>query len=205
MLRRVGDIVARRRPSPGLVVALLALFIALGGSAVALRGKGTVRTDDIRRGAVTAKKIHKGAVNASKTGFTKFRFAGPEVSTTSNPPVSLLGGPSVTVFVPKGAVVAIYAEVEMRITNASEFAQAHLFEAANFPNSPQIMERGSTGFGVVRTKSGDNMGAASNAGGGAIFSGLAPGKHTFTLRYSATGGAATAIFRNRKLWVTVLN
>jgi hypothetical protein len=194
-------------PSPSLIIAMVALVVAVGGgtAALALRGKGTVRTDDIRKGAVRAKKIHAGAVNPTKTSISKFDFAGPEVSTTSNPPTTLSGGPSVTVFVPKGGLVAVYAEVEARITNGSESAQVHLFEPANFPNSPQIMERSATGFAVVRTKSGDNAGAASNAGGGAIFTGLAPGKHTFTLRYSATGGPATAIFRNRKLWVSVLS
>jgi hypothetical protein len=41
-----------RRPSPALVVALIALFAALGGSAVALSGHNSVRSDDIRNGQV---------------------------------------------------------------------------------------------------------------------------------------------------------
>ena len=191
------------RPSSAHLIAILALFLALGGSAVALRGKGSVHRDDIRRGAVNTKKIADFAVTPFKSNLTRFGFTAGEVTTPSGPPVTLAGGPSVTVAVPRGALVAIYAEVEARISNGAQTAQVHLFEASNFPNSPKIMDQGSTAFSVRRTKSGDPSGAASNVNGGAIFSGLAPGKHTFTLRYSSTGGA-TAVFRNRKLWVAVI-
>lgn len=191
------------RPSSAHGIALLALFIALGGSAVALRGKNSVGPDDIRRGAVKTKKIANFAVNPFKANLGRFGFSGGEVTTTSGPPVSLAGGPSVTVFVPKGALVAVYAEVEARISNGAQLAQVHIHEASSFPGSPKMMDIGSTGFVVRRTKSGDNAGAASNVNAGAIFVGGIPGKHTFTMRYSSSGGA-TAVFRNRKLWVTVL-
>ena len=51
-----------RRPSPAFVVSILALFVALGGSAAALRGKNTVRSDDIRNGQVKSVDIRNGAV-----------------------------------------------------------------------------------------------------------------------------------------------
>ena len=38
---------SRLRPSPAMIVALIALFVALGGSAAALSGSNTVFTDDI--------------------------------------------------------------------------------------------------------------------------------------------------------------
>jgi len=38
---------SRLRPSPAMVVALIALFVALGGTAAALSGSNTVFTDDI--------------------------------------------------------------------------------------------------------------------------------------------------------------
>ena len=195
---------ARRwRPNSAHGVALLALFIALGGSAVALRGKNSVGPDDIRRGAVKTKKIANFAVNPSKTNLGRFGFSAGEVTTTSGPAVTLAGGPKVTVFVPKGALVAVYAEVEARISNGAQVAQVHIHESSAFPNSPKMMDIGSTNFVVRRTKSGDNAGAASNVNAGAIVVGGTPGKHTFTMRYSSSGGA-TAVFRNRKLWVTVL-
>ena len=64
---------ARFMPSPSMAVALLALFIALGGSAWAVAKVGTkqiknnaVTTPKIKNGAVTAPKLKPGAVNGSK-------------------------------------------------------------------------------------------------------------------------------------------
>lgn len=51
-----------RRPSPGLLVGVVALVVALTGSAVALPGNNKVDKNDIKKGAVTKKAIKKGAV-----------------------------------------------------------------------------------------------------------------------------------------------
>jgi hypothetical protein len=54
-------------PSPALVIAFIALVAALGtGSAVALSGKNTVASDDIKRNAVRASDIKSNAVRASE-------------------------------------------------------------------------------------------------------------------------------------------
>ena len=45
---------SKLRPSPAMVVALIALFVALGGSAAALSGTNTVFTDDITDDTVAA-------------------------------------------------------------------------------------------------------------------------------------------------------
>jgi hypothetical protein len=198
-------------PSPSLTLAILALVVAIGGgsAAVALRGKGSVTADDIRRGAVKTKKLHKFAVTPSKTNLGRFGFAGSEVTTTSGPPQTLAGGPFVTVFVPRGGLVAVHAEVEARISNGAQRAQVHLVGPGSLAGSPRIIDQTSTSFGVRRTAPGaagpDNSFGVSQAvrGGQLVFS-LPPGKHTFGLRYSSSGGA-TAVFRDRKLWVTVLS
>jgi hypothetical protein len=52
-----------KRPSPALVISLLALFVALGGSAYAASKIGTKQ---IKNGAVTAAKIKKNAVTGTK-------------------------------------------------------------------------------------------------------------------------------------------
>jgi hypothetical protein len=51
-------------PSPALLVSVIALVLALAGSAIALPGKGSVDKNDLAKGAVTKKAIKKGAVTA---------------------------------------------------------------------------------------------------------------------------------------------
>ena len=57
----------RHKPSPAMVVALIALFVALGGSAYAgvTLSRDSVRTVHIKNNAVTAPKIKRNAVRAS--------------------------------------------------------------------------------------------------------------------------------------------
>src|SRR4051794_1408074 len=54
------------RPSPALTVAFIALFVALGGSATALRGKNVVKPDDLARNSVGKRAIIKNGVGASE-------------------------------------------------------------------------------------------------------------------------------------------
>ena len=54
---------SRFRPSPAMVVALIALFVALGGVGYAAVKIGT---SDIKNGAVTAKKLHNKAATTKK-------------------------------------------------------------------------------------------------------------------------------------------
>jgi hypothetical protein len=57
----------RRKLTFSNAVALLALFVALGGSAYAFHlGKNAVKTKNIKNGAVTEAKLAGGAVTASK-------------------------------------------------------------------------------------------------------------------------------------------
>jgi hypothetical protein len=53
----------RFRPSPAMVVASIALFVAVGGISWAA---ATIGTNDIKDNAVTAKKLHKKAVTTKK-------------------------------------------------------------------------------------------------------------------------------------------
>jgi hypothetical protein len=56
----------KRLPSPALAVAFVALIAALSGTAIALPGKNTVDSGDIKKGAVKGKDIGKNAVSGSK-------------------------------------------------------------------------------------------------------------------------------------------
>ena len=61
-----------RRPSPALVISLVALFVALGGTTYAATSlpKNSVGTKQLRKNAVTASKLKKGAVTAAKINTT---------------------------------------------------------------------------------------------------------------------------------------
>jgi hypothetical protein len=195
-----------RMPSPGTAIALVALFAALGGTAVALEGRNSVRSDDIKNGQVRKPDIRKRAVDASRTDLTKVNGEAGEATTTSNSPVAL-SGPQVKVNVPKGGLVAIFAQVEGRVTGGGgNLANVYLHEAEFMPSPERLMTFDSAGFQTRQTApdsgptGGD--GAAARARGGWIVLAPPPGKSVFSLRYEATGG--TGIFRDRKLWVTVL-
>jgi hypothetical protein len=57
-----------RRPSPALVISLIALFVALGGTGYAALSlpKNSVGTKQLKKNAVTGSKIKKNAVTGSK-------------------------------------------------------------------------------------------------------------------------------------------
>jgi hypothetical protein len=55
-----------RRPSPAMAVAFIALLAALSGTAVALPGKNTVDSGDIKKGAVKRGDLAANAVNGGK-------------------------------------------------------------------------------------------------------------------------------------------
>src|SRR5436190_16883498 len=122
----------RRRPSPAMVVAIVALFAALTGTAAALHGHNTVRSDDIKNGQVKSADIGhgqvktgdlaKGAVTPSRANLTKSAQVGAAAVTSSNSPVDL-GGPSVKVTVPPGALVAVYAKAQISVVPGSNDAK----------------------------------------------------------------------------------
>jgi hypothetical protein len=72
--------VLAHRPSPATIIALLAMFIAMGGTGYAVTKlpkrsvgslqlkKGAVRKENIANGAVTASKLSKGLIAAAPTG-----------------------------------------------------------------------------------------------------------------------------------------
>lgn len=207
-----------RMPSPALVVAIVALVAALTGSAVALQGKNSVKSNDIAPHAVKGKdiaseaiksrQVRDGKITAPKLDLFKVGAAADEVSTTSGPPADL-GGPSVTVTVPTDGLVGIFARVEARAAggNNNAAAQVHLFEPTFLSAAPAIMNyAGGQDYQVRQTApgNGDTDGVGSVLRGGMLVLAPPPGTYTFSLRYSASGGA-TALFRNRAIWAGVLN
>jgi hypothetical protein len=212
----------RQLPSPALILSLLALFVALGGTATALKGKWSVKRDDIAPKAVgtkqmanrsvTAHKLHSNSVRATQindkaVGPWKLRLNSTAVtvgesSTTSKVPVDL-GGPTATVRVPTGGLVAIQAEATMRSTGNNS-ARAYLYEPTSIPKPVMIHQTAADNFQTrISTPGvGSGSGVTSRVRAGWIVMPVAPGTRTFQLRYATTGG--TAIFKNRVLRVAVI-
>jgi hypothetical protein len=64
-----------RKPSPAMAVAFIALLAALSGTAVALPGKNTVDSGDIKKNAVKSSDIAKGAVKTADLANNAVRSA----------------------------------------------------------------------------------------------------------------------------------
>jgi hypothetical protein len=58
----------KARPSPAMVVALIALFVALGGTATALSGSNTVFSDDIVNNEVQSADVRDGSLRRTDLG-----------------------------------------------------------------------------------------------------------------------------------------
>jgi hypothetical protein len=86
----------RGRPSPALIVAMVALIAATSGTAVAagLPGRGRVATDDIRRGAVTRAKIRRNAINYTRLSRTVRALIQRGLREPATASVASHGGPS---------------------------------------------------------------------------------------------------------------
>ena len=202
----------RRLPSPALVLSLLALFVALGGTATALKGKWSVKNDDIAPRAVDAGKVKLGSINGHHladgvVGPWKLKLGASAVtsgesSTTSTVPVDL-GGPTATVKVPEGGMVAIQAEAMMRATG-SNAARVYLYDPLSVPNPVMIHRSEANDFDLrISTPGvGASDGVTSRVRAGWIVMPVTAGTHSFQLRYSTSGG--TAIFKDRVLRVAVI-
>src|SRR5436190_7068529 len=156
----------RRRVSPAMVVALVALFVALGSGAYAASRlpQNSVGSKTIKKGAVKTRNLHKGSVlgrnigenqvktpaiknggvTTAKTSFISSGSVSASNATTSNTPTDL-GGPSVTVTVASGDVVELFAQAQISVAagGANAAGRVDLFEP-NLVSTPQgILASGS--------------------------------------------------------------
>lgn len=67
--------IRRRRPSPALIVACIALIAAMSGAAVALPGKNSVKSDDIAKGAVKGKHVKSDSIKGKHVKEEKLKSA----------------------------------------------------------------------------------------------------------------------------------
>ena len=103
MLRRIKA----ARPSPAMGVAFLALLLALGGTASALKGKNSVDSADLKKNVVVSSKIKDGEVKGSDV----------DESSLSEVPSAANGAHGYARVGPAGAVLS--APVALNVTAAN--------------------------------------------------------------------------------------
>jgi hypothetical protein len=196
------------------VLSTLCLFLLLGGgTAVALRGRnsvnsgdiknGQVKTRDLRKGAVRSSKLADGAVTPSKIDLqASASIAAPESTSSPNATDLPTPGPRVTIDVPEpGSLAAIYASADIKVGSNGPLAFVSLARSSGL--SAGIMSAAfANGFFVEKaTSPGTSSGTTRTLGGWLVIQ-LDPGSQTFTLKYAVTGGTAT--FKNRVLAVALI-
>jgi hypothetical protein len=193
----------RTRPSPALIVAMVALVAAVSGTALALPGKNSVKSNDIAAGAVKGKDIANGAIKPHKLDLIKVDGETGPLPTASVPATDL-GGPSVTVNVPETGLVAVYARGTGEIDGGAA-AQIHLYEPRLLPSAPRVLEFTSPDpqLRITAPGTGDLDGTGVLTRGGWLVFPAEKGRYTFSLRYSVAGGG-TATFTNTGLWAGVV-
>lgn len=144
-----------------------------------------------------------GAVLVGASYPSAFAFVAASASTSSST-YEQLGGPTVTVTVPPSGIVQVGASIR----SAEEVAVALFVDGVNVSEAdcagPGLLSLFATpGLdGVWGTPAGALPCAASGAPGPVYFN-VAPGPHTFELRYSICScGGPTETFSERRLWVT---
>ena len=196
----------RRLPSPALLVAVIALVAGLAGSAVALKGKNTVKSNDIAPDAVRGADIADQAVKPRMLDLVKVDGVPGPLVTTSVPAIDL-GGPSVTVSVPETGLVAVYVRGTGQINGGGQggLAQVHLFEPNLLPTAPRVLEFSSTTpeLRISTPGTGNLDGTPFLTRGGWIVFPADKGRYTFSLRYSVAGGG-TGTFQNTGIWAGVI-
>jgi hypothetical protein len=100
-----------KRPSPALVIAILALFVALGGSAYAA---GKIGTKNIKANAITTSKIKKNAITTTK--IKNEAITGAKIKESSL-------GPVPTATNATNATNAVHATNATNAVNATNFSR----------------------------------------------------------------------------------
>jgi hypothetical protein len=211
--------VLRHRPSPAMVVACIALVVALGGTGYATHER--IFSSDIVNG-----EVRRVDLAADALPFTLVHGVEPGEVRTSNPPEfsADLGGPSVTVDVPRDALVGLFVSTLVRgcLDGSGGNGRAQIFEPTDFPGpgsrsgGPRVESGGAPGqpqFFRIYTGASTDLGSPEfgpsrpfNVRRTAHFANFypaTPGARTYTLKYYSPERCEVS-FKDRHLWVQVL-
>lgn len=126
------------RRNPALVVALVALVAAMGGSAVALPGKGSIDRDDVKKNAIRSKAIKNGqvkGVDIARGAVTGASLADGTVGTADIADGTVEGAD-----VADGSVGS--ADIADGSVRPSDLAPTEAYHSVGAPGEPQFFDGG---------------------------------------------------------------
>jgi hypothetical protein len=185
------------RPSPAMIVAIIALIVALGGTAYAAKKigskqlkKNAVTTKKIKNGAVTAPKLANGVISqAAKTG-----VLARSTTTGCNPATTAFTDcGTVTLNLPDSGRVLLLGDAGYDGSNSNSYSGACRLTADGTVVGPSITygqaAMAVTGSGTpVVGGAGFNSNGQSGSGLNGVTTTLSAGKHTFSLQCNQNGG-----------------
>jgi Phage Tail Collar Domain len=132
--------VLSRRPSPAMLVALLALFVSLGGSAYAALKlpRNSVGSAQLKNGAVSTAKLRNGSVTANKVkahSLTDAKLATPSVTISAG--TGLTGGGSIALG-RSGALSVAAGGVDTNQLADGAITSSKFAPGAQAPNSAEL-------------------------------------------------------------------
>lgn len=211
-------------------IALLALFVALGGASyAAIRvPANSVGTKQIRNGSLLARDFRAGQLPKGAKGDRGPQgLRGPKgdagATGVAGPPgldniavtraevagnVQTTGatvadaGPSVTVDVPSGALVMAYAEADVLFDGSipGNTAWVQLLNSNSADDQPKFFIANDR----IAAFTLESLPFIPDPVGRWVIVHASPGTHTFSLAYGNGSAQSTATFSNRKLWIAVL-
>jgi hypothetical protein len=185
-------------------IALLALFVALGGTAVAVSKIGA---GDIKRNAVRSKHVKDGQIKAGDADLVKYKSVQSEVTTTGPGPAD--GTPAITVDAKAGDLAIISARVTIERTLGDDPCQVRLAIMAADDSSQRVMnntsEEPEPTWTNPTTVPGGPTGTDDRGNAAPLTLPIAePGEYTFALYYQGEDTGTNCSFTDRNLWVELV-
>jgi hypothetical protein len=135
--RRMGWLTSRR-PQPALVVALVALIAATGGTATALPGRNTVDRNDVKKNAIRSKAIKNGQV--ARADIADGAVTGAEIADGAVTGAEIADGAVGGADIAKGGVSG--AEIADGTVRASDLDPIEPYHTIGAPGEPQFFNGG---------------------------------------------------------------
>ena len=129
---------ARRRPQPALIVAIIALIAATGGSATALPGRDTVDRNDVQKNAIKSKAIKNGQVKG--VDIAKGAVTGAKIADGAVTAADIAKGAVTGAEIADGTVGG--AEIADGTVGASDLAPTEPFHVVGAPGEPRFSDGG---------------------------------------------------------------